>query len=237
MLANYADVCVLHSQDGLKEFYLNYPAAVGKSVYIPIGNYDGIYPIMSSQSHCRILRQIPDDARVLLCAGMLRPYKGYESAIALMDNLPDNYHLVIAGRPHIDSYVKELEFLIHDNANISLIAQELTDKEMAELHTAADCILYPYTRITGSSALSTGLTLSRGAVASDLPYFRETLAAEPQAGILHRPGNPKAMAEAVEEYFKVDPSVRNAAARRIADQLPWDQVILPLVERLRMIHD
>ena len=95
-------------------------------------------------------------------------------------------------------------------------------------------MLLPYLQIFGSSALSLCLALGRGVVASDLPYFREVLAMEPQAGVLAKPGDPAALARAIEEFFSGPPSppspMRHEAARRLGERLAWDKIIGPIGE-------
>src|SRR4051794_33359304 len=59
----------------------------------------------------------------------------------------------------------------------------------------------PYREITGSSALMSAVTFHRGVVASDLPFFRETLMGEPDAGRLALPDDPDALARTIPDYL------------------------------------
>src|SRR5207249_1826932 len=102
-----------------------------------------------------------------------------------------------------------------------------------DLHEAADCALLPYRWITGSAASATAFTLGRAVVATDLPFFRSELAAEPAAGVLVRPDDPDALAAGIRAFFAADVAARHTAARRLADRLAWPEVVKPVVERLR----
>lgn len=64
-----------------------------------------------------ILRTLPSGARLIGTFGFLSPYKGFETALRAMHNLPEDYHLLIFGAVHpltikrllpVDPYVKTL---------------------------------------------------------------------------------------------------------------------------------
>ena len=231
LLARASDVCLLHSEQSRLTFAARYPSAAGKTMVFPIGNYDGFYPPASSNPRARF--GLPTTSRILLCPGLLRPYKGYETAIDAMKYLSTEYTLVVAGPPSVPSYVDELRRRAGDRANIILLPKILDDQEYADIHAAADCVLLPYRKITGSSALMAAVTLGRGVVASQLPYFQEMLAQDPVAGVMHTPDDPAALAKAVQEFFTVPVEVRSLAARKLADRYPWDKCIEPLVSYFR----
>ena len=98
---------------------------------------------------------------------------------------------------------------------------------------AADCVILPYLDIVGSGALAACLTLECGVVVSDLPYFRESLAREPDVGVFFRPGDPEGLADAVARFFSVDLASRKAAASRLARDLRWENVVTPVGEWLQ----
>ncbi len=100
--------------------------------------------------------------------------------------------------------------------NVSFLSQEFGDLDLANLLVPSDCVILPYLDIVGSSALAESLTLGRGVVLSDLPYFRESLATEPDAGVFFRPGDAAVLDHAVTTFFSLDISRRKAAASRLA---------------------
>ena len=234
ILANAADICVLHSQSARNAFVARYPLARNKCLVLDMGNYDSVYLKTLNRDTTRKQLVTQSGRRILIACGMIRPYKGLETAVAAMQHLPAEYHLVIAGPPLIPSYVEELRAQIGNRDSVTFLPRPLDEQEFADLHEVADCVLLPYHKITGSAALLAACTLSRGVVATDLPYFRDLLALEPDAGILVPPGDPAKLAEGIQEYFTKSVEVRHAASRRIADRYPWDSVLLPLVEKLRL---
>ena len=102
-----------------------------------------------------------------------------------------------------------------------------------DLTAASDAILLPYRAITGSSALLSALGLGRGVLTSDLPYFREILAGEPEAGMVVSGWDTATWGNALLEYLERRPAaVRSRAALRLAARYHWDRCVEPLVDAL-----
>ena len=108
----------------------------------------------------------------------------------------------------------------------------VTDQEFADVTAASDAVLLPYRAITGSSALLAALGLGRGVVTADLPYFREILAGEPDAGMVVPGWDTATWANALVEYLERPAAVRSLAALRLAARYPWDRCVEPLVAAL-----
>jgi glycosyltransferase involved in cell wall biosynthesis len=195
---------------------------------MPIGNYDGVYPAAAPRWETLSALGIPDERKVLLCCGLIRRYKGYETAILATASLGPTYHLVIGGPVADSPYTKELAGLASSLPNVSLLDRALTEQEFADLHAAADCVLLPYHKITGSSALLAAGTFGRGMVTSDLPFFQEQFALEPQMGELFRAGDANGLRDAIERFFITPLTLRHAAARRYADRYAWSKVVEPV---------
>ena len=100
---------------------------------------------------------------------------------------------------------------------------------MADITGASDAVLLPYRQITGSGALLMALGMGRGVVASDLPYFREILGDEPDAGVVVSSREPAVWAEHVLDYLKKPVEARQRAALRLAEQYSWDRCVESLV--------
>ena len=100
--------------------------------------------------------------------------------------------------------------------------------DVADLLHTADCVLFPYRKITGSGALAAAQTFGRGVVVSDLPYFREMLAAEPLAGEFFPAGDAAGLAAAVRRFFDATLAERHVASRRLADRCTWEKAVAPV---------
>ena len=203
----------------------------GTPVVVPIGDLDPWLSPDPGRDAAREALRIATDTRVLLCFGQIRPYKGFDVAVRALDRLGPPYRLVVAGRPVLPDHGLHRPAGTRED-RLTLIQRELDEIELVRWLAAADVVLLPYRRITGSAALLTALSRSRGVVASDLPYFREVLGPEPDAGVLVAPDDPSALAAGIERFFDRAPRARGAAARRIAAALEWPELVTPVVEAL-----
>jgi glycosyltransferase involved in cell wall biosynthesis len=201
---------------------------------MPIGTYQHPHPNPRAVT-CSAFG-VPASRRLLVCFGDLRPRKGVDVAMEAARKLGDGYRLVIAGSPpseHVRHWFDRVQCRSRSISTVRFQPQRLDDQALADLIHGADCVLLPYREILGSSALAACLGLGRAVVASDLPYFRETLGLEPLAGVLARAGDASALAGAVETFFAVPVAERHEAARRLGERLAWPNVIGPVGEWFR----
>ena len=147
--------------------------------------------------------------------------------------LGNEYQLIVVGAPDEPRFSNELRERAQGMPNVRLILEDVDKQRLADFIHAADCVLMPYRRITGSGALLTSLTLGRGVVASDLPFFREILTQELEAGVLCTPGDARDIARSIDVFFRIPAERRHAAARRIADRYDWNLVIRPVADWLQ----
>jgi beta-1,4-mannosyltransferase len=228
-----ADLRVYHSKSALTEAASLHGEGGGDALVMPHGSLAGAFPAPAPRSDVLAREGVPPGRRVLLCFGLVRSYKGFDVAVRAMKSLAgDACHLVVAGRP-IDGSARELVRLARGADNITLILEELPAQRLADLLGAADVALLPYRAITGSGVLMHVLGAGRGVVASDLPYFREILASEPDAGVLVSPGDPEALARGVRAFLSKPRESVELAALRLSRAFDWPTLVEPLA---RWIH-
>jgi glycosyltransferase involved in cell wall biosynthesis len=233
MCAHAADLCICHSRHVRTLLVRRFRVNARKVVSIPIGTYFDTVPVPAGRVAASSEFGVSASSRLLVCFGDLRPRKGIEIAVGAMQRLGNAYELVVAGSSPAtvhQAWIRDVERSCLATPNIRVRIQRLPDQVLATLLGGADCVLLPYLQIFGSSAFSLCLALGRGVVASDLPYFREILALEPKAGVLAKPGDPTALAHAIEEFFSESPAERHEAARRLGQKLAWDKIIPPVGE-------
>jgi glycosyltransferase involved in cell wall biosynthesis len=236
LCAGAADLCICHSEVCRNELIDRYGVEDRKTIAIPIGTYDGVLVPTQSRNETRRQWSLPNDRRLLLCFGFQRPRKGLEIALEAMQSLGADYHLVIqasTSSSKLTRWLAGVQEQYRALPNVTFLHEEIDDNALANLLVAADCVILPYLEIVGSAALSACVTLGCGVVVSDLPYFRESLAADPEVGVFFPPGDAPGLADAVRSYFSVDISRRQAAARRLADRLRWSDLVTPIGEWLR----
>jgi glycosyltransferase involved in cell wall biosynthesis len=160
--------------------------------------------------------------------GIVSPYKGLEFLL-------DTWQQVQAARPNARLYVAgsgEARYLaaLEDKVRalgigrtVRLDFRFVPAHEIPSIIQAADILVYPYREITQSGALLTGLTFGKAIVATDLPPFRETLAAD-EAGLLVPYGDIPAFAGALIRLVD-NPSERaRLAAKAAALAISWSDI-------------
>jgi beta-1,4-mannosyltransferase len=232
LLAKLCDLIICHTESARTHCHRRY-RTTAELLVMPIGNYDGVFPEPHDRRLVVDAWGLDPNLPIIACLGYLREYKGLDVASEAAAILGDDVQLVVAGPPHPDFDIAAFRRRLAATPRAVLAPQRLTNQEFADLASVSDIILLPYRRITGSAALMAALSLGRGVVASDLPFFREILAAEPLAGALFPPGNARALASTVRHYLTVPADQRQQAARRLADRYKWADVIAPVLTVIR----
>lgn len=231
LLARECDLVICHSRSATRAVRERYRPR-GRVVVMPIGDPAEVHP--APRPRADVLSGLGLDARrpVVSCFGWLRQYKGLDLACAAIERLNGKVQLLIAGPCHAEFDVARILPMIGRLPGAVLIDRKLTDQEFADLTAASDAVLLPYRAITGSSALLAALGFGRGVVTSDLPYFQEILAGEPDAGMTVPGWDAAAWGAAIEQYLQRPADARSGAALRLAARYSWDRCVEPLVAAL-----
>lgn len=162
--------------------------------------------------------------QVVLCFGLLRPYKGVEVLLEAWRRLgarpgTSGAELWVVGRPRID-----LASLRQGApAGVRFVPRYVTDAELAACFRRADVVALPYTeteRLDFSGVLATALAFAKPAVVSDVGGFAEV--AVTGAARLVPPRDPDSLAQALAELLS-DPAEceRLATGARAAAAGPY----------------
>ncbi len=228
LLHRMADLRIFHSRWARDEARSRYGETGGDMVVMPHGNYDGAFPDPAPGDVTRKALGVSSDARLLLCFGQLRRYKGFDVALEALRHLPrGRFHLVVAGRS-VDGTGEALLRAAAHRRGVLVQPGDVEPQRLSDLLAAADVVLLPYRSVTGSGALLAALTFGCGVVASDLPYFREILDAHPGAGRLAPVEDPRALARAIDTFLARPAHERERAARQAAESYAWPRVVEPV---------
>jgi glycosyltransferase involved in cell wall biosynthesis len=199
---------------------------------MPMGEMHEAYPLARPRDV--VLRELGLDPALpmISCLGRIRQYKGLDLACAAVQRLNGRVQLVVAGQVHGTFDVAALCAAISRVPRAVVIPRQLNDQEFADLMAASDAAFLPYRNVTGSAVLLTAIGFGCPMIAADLPYFREVLGPEPEAGVLISGANPEQWAQAIDAFFAQPLDGRRRAARRLAERYSWDRVVMPLVDAL-----
>jgi beta-1,4-mannosyltransferase len=164
---------IFMSEDSKEKFLQSYqPPATAHFAIIPHGHYRESYPAAIAPAAARQRLGLPADQKVLLFAGMIKPYKNLEGLIELFNaTRPQDYVLVIAGNTDSQALAERLRKLAAGNPDIYLFLQFIPDNQLHIYLSAADAVILPYKAILNSGALLLALSFNKPVIAPRLGAF------------------------------------------------------------------
>jgi len=221
-LVRRMDAVVVHSEHGARRLREELGAEAGRVRVIPHGAFDHLTRQPTEMPLPPDLAEVPGP--VVLFFGLLRPYKGLDVLLAAFREV-EGAELWVVGMPRMD--LAPLEDLARRApGTVRFVRRFVTDPEIPSFFRRADLVVLPYREIDQSGVLYTALAFGKPLVLSDVGGFGE-VAREHGAGRLVPPGDPDALAEALQELL-ADPLARErlgaAAARAAAGSYSWDAV-------------
>jgi glycosyltransferase involved in cell wall biosynthesis len=166
------------------------------------------------------------DAPVVLCFGLIRPYKGIDVLLEAWRGVRDA-ELWIVGAPRMD--INELS--VGTPASVRFVPRFVSDEELAACFRRADVVVLPYREIDQSGVAFTALGFGKAMLLSDVGGFPELAAAGAARtfpagdmdalglelnGLLSDEAARRALASAAREAASGTYSWSNVAARTLA---------------------
>jgi glycosyltransferase involved in cell wall biosynthesis len=160
------------------------------------------------------------DMPVVLCFGLMRPYKGIDVLLEAWREV-DDAELWIAGMPRMD--IAHLRAIAPPN--VRFVPRFITDTELPAYFQRADLVVLPYREIDQSGVLFTALAFGKPLLLSDVGGFGE-IAATGAARTVPA-GDPLALRDALQDLLG-DPGALSdmaACARAAAEgEYAWDTI-------------
>jgi glycosyltransferase involved in cell wall biosynthesis len=159
---------------------------------------------------------------VVLCFGLLRPYKGIEVLLEAFRQV-EGAELWVVGNPRMD--VAPLRALAATApGRVRFVTRFVDEAEIPAIFRRADILALPYLDAEHSGVLYTGLAFRKPMVLSAVGGFPEVAATG--AGRLVAPGDVDELAGALTELVRDEPAraeLAAAAARAAAGPFSWDE--------------
>jgi glycosyltransferase involved in cell wall biosynthesis len=126
-----------------------------RTVCIPHSSYLGVYPDTVSRAEARQRLGLRDDDRVLLALGRLRPYKGLDRLLDLVEQLhaaDPRLRLLVAGALGHQPGSRQLAERLASVPGTMSTTRRVRDDELQVWMRAADLAVLPYLRVLNSGA-------------------------------------------------------------------------------------
>jgi glycosyltransferase involved in cell wall biosynthesis len=223
------DAVIVHSEHGARRLTDELGVDAARVHVIPHGAFGHL---VSQPREVPLAAELAAvEKPVVLCFGLLRPYKGIDVLLRAWAGIGDA-ELWIVGMPRMD--VQPLRAMAPNG--VRFVPRFVTDPEIPALFRRADLVVLPYREIDQSGVLFTALAFGRPLLLSAVGGFPEIAATG--AAELVAPGDAGALHEALTRLI-ADPRHRAelAAASRAAADGPysWEAIgreTVALYERL-----
>jgi glycosyltransferase involved in cell wall biosynthesis len=221
-LVRRMDAVVVHSQSGAEQLHTELALEPDRVRVIPHGVFDYLTRLEAE-------RPLPSelagtDAPVVLCFGLMRPYKGIEVLLEATRSL-DGCEVWVVGMPRMP--VDPLRKLAaRASVPVRFVPRFISDPEIPAYFRRADVVVLPYLQIDQSGVLYTALAFGNPLVLTSVGGFVDVGETHAAARLVP-PADPTALAEAIAALLS-DPSERErlgtAALRAAAGPYSWDRV-------------
>ncbi|HWO83753.1 MAG TPA: glycosyltransferase family 4 protein [Solirubrobacterales bacterium] len=218
------DAVVAHSEHGAARLRDEVGIDAAKVRVIPHGAFDYLTELPAEKPLPAELEGA--EGPVVLCFGLLRPYKGLENLIEAYGRIANDAsgaELWIVGNPRMD--VEPLRRQAREaGGRVRFVPRFVDDAEVPPIFRRADLVVLPYLDAEHSGVLYTGLAFGKPLLLTAVGGFPE--AAETGAARIVPPGDTAALAAALGELLG-DEAARAelgaAATRAAAGPYSWEE--------------
>jgi glycosyltransferase involved in cell wall biosynthesis len=227
-LYDHVDAVIVHSERGRERLVAEADVDRQKITVIPHGVFE---PDSGTAATLPPELDAADARPVVLCFGLIRPYKGIDVLVEAWRGI-DDAQLWIVGMPRMN--IAPLRAAAP--GNVRFVTRFVSEGELVACFTRAELAVLPYRRADQSGVLNTALAFGTPVLASDVGGFEDVAALG--AAELVAPGDPAALHDALRALLADAPArarLATAAGAAAAGPLSWDAVAaqtLELYERL-----
>lgn len=174
---------------------------------------------------------------VILYFGLIRHYKGVPYLVEAFNDLPSSValrsRLLIVGEVWEDGEM--LQKMVDTSPykdQISLVQQYVPDSMIPKYFSAADVIVLPYLRASGSGVAHIALPYGKPIILSDVPALRESLGDYP-GSIFVKPGDPISIGDNLVSLYEATDSGKDL--HYSSSHSTWDDIARQyetIIERL-----
>ncbi|MEX0322345.1 MAG: glycosyltransferase [Puniceicoccaceae bacterium] len=224
-VAAAADGLIVHSGSARDAVEEAYGIDSSRITVIPHGHYRSVYGELPDKSVSKNLLQLDEGKKIVLCFGLIRPYKGIEDLIEAWKRLPGDIKsgamLLVVGKARDKAYLDTLELLKEDDSSIRLVEGFIPDNELVTYFSAADVVALPFRRILTSGSLLLALGYGKLIVGPRIPLLEEILGECPSH--LFETDEEHGLSEAIRQALLDNDRDTDSIAAR-AEEFSWDRI-------------
>jgi len=212
------DSCITLSENVKDEVLQLHPGMDCQVLFHPL--YDH-YPSGISSLKAKAELGIPEDAKVVLFFGLIRPYKGLSTLLMAASELDSPIHILIAGECYgaWEPYQKLIaESKCSDR--IHVINRFIDEAELPAIFSASDCVVLPYLQASQSGVVATALHYNKSIIASDVGDLAGSIK-DGITGKLVTPGDSDMLGRAINDWLSVEHTSVEKAYDTFREEKSW----------------
>lgn len=172
----------------------------------------------ATAAEARRTLDLPGEGCLVLFQGIIRPYKGVPFLLKAWRNALDNglcglLLIVGTGDPEQLAEIRQCVDDLELKSLVKLVFRFVSIEDLDKYYKAADILVYPYSAVTSSGALMTGIGYAKPIIATAVPAFYEILHHEDNS-LLVGYGHVEGFAEALLRLGN-DEALRAQLAKRL----------------------
>jgi len=187
----------------MKEMNLVSGKMMDKHHIVPHGNYMNCYKNEIGKTAARAALGVGQNALVLLCFGTIKAYKGVETLVEALQEIPDqNITLIVAGHPE-DKHVEDqiLDYCNQDK-RIKPFLHFIPDDDIQVFMNAADIVVLPYSGILNSGVAVLAMSFGKPVIAPNAGSLPEMI--DNRGGVFFDPGDKGSLVSAIKMSVTMD---------------------------------
>jgi glycosyltransferase involved in cell wall biosynthesis len=222
-----ADGVIAHNTYSKKMACRMYNTDENKIRVIPHGNFSSYYTNNIPKQKARDILKIPENKFVILLFGLIRPYKGIEELLDILETLlvdEKDLFIVVGGKCEDAIIAKRLKEFSNKFAQSSLVRTVLIPNEDVQtLINASDVGVLPYRDITTSGVLLLYMSLRKPIIVADLEPMKELLQG---SGIYYKYGDSEDLAKVILQTKNgtYNLEILSQEVFQISQKYQWDDI-------------
>ncbi len=214
---SHSSIAIMHN------FYRISDKTRRKFHVVPHGHYVRWYKNSISRETARSLLEINEDAKVLLCFGVIRPYKGVHILFDALQGIPDrNLHVLIAGSPKNKEIENQLYLYCHRDERIEVFLHFIPDYDVQIFMNAADIVVLPYSDILNSGVAILAMSFGKPVIAPDTGGIPELV--DDNGGVLFEPNDRESLVQAIRRALSLDHQAMGRHNQEKISRLDWGTI-------------
>ena len=225
-----ADGVIVHSEEELNRLKHLLPRVQARVV--PMPTFAPLSRDVSSQAEARTQLALGLNQQVILFFGFVRPYKGLAILLeAMAQAVGLDLHLLVVGEFWLpEERIRETIAQLDLSDKVTIVNQYVPNEAMGRYFAAADVVVLPYLRASGSAVVQLAFGFGKPVIATAVGGLKE-IVVPGETGLLVPPNDCQALTTALYRFFgELNGHNWTGAILAQNEHFSWERLVGHIVE-------